>query len=83
MFVARNPFNVASDWAGSCVIVIKRRRERGEMPEMNFLTLRGKASNREVHEEGLAQVIVEASPIIQVPKKGKSNAANDTIHEPR
>jgi hypothetical protein len=28
-FVARGPFNVASDWAGSCTITIKRRRERG------------------------------------------------------
>ena len=27
-FIARGPFNVASDWAGSCVITINRRRER-------------------------------------------------------
>jgi hypothetical protein len=40
MFVARNPFNVPSDWVGSYVIIIKRQRERGEMPEMNCLTLR-------------------------------------------
>ena len=51
--VARNPFNVASDWVGSCVIIIKRQRERGEMPEMNFLTLRDRRRmSHSPHHEG-------------------------------
>ena len=29
-----------SDWADSCVITIRRQRERGEARQMNFLTLR-------------------------------------------
>ena len=29
-------FNAASDWADSCVITIRRQRERGEAPQMKF-----------------------------------------------
>jgi putative transposase len=39
---ARGLFNAASDWADSCVITIRRQRERGEPPQMNFLTLRAR-----------------------------------------
>jgi hypothetical protein len=75
MFVARNPFNVASDWVGSCVIIIKKQRERGEMPEMNFLTLR-------VQEVVISKEVVEgtAHPLYIHPARvGDARHRNESL----
>src|SRR5437764_13742548 len=41
IFIARDRFSAAKDWVGSCGTIIKRRHKRGDVPQMNFLTIRG------------------------------------------
>ncbi len=41
IFIARGRFSAAKDWVGSCGITIEGRHKRGDVPQMNFLTLRG------------------------------------------
>src|SRR5438876_9438132 len=42
IFIARGRFSAAKDWVGSCGTIIKRRHKRGGVPQMNFLTIRGR-----------------------------------------
>ncbi len=41
IFIARGRFSAAKDWVGSCGTIIKRRHKRWDVPQMNFLTMRG------------------------------------------